>query len=155
APAHVHELRKDRLLRLRHKGTNRSRARVQTSHYPLAEPGENWSWCYLDEVAFVLRTGDEAVLVQVELPLASSDVVARDLEAPLAGEHALVVFPDGEVGLDAEAGRVTREVGPGADLRAPDSAGDRDLVFAVRTRRERLSLDDRERTRRSVLVLEA
>ena len=23
-----------------------------------AEPGENWSWCYVDEVAFVLEAGD-------------------------------------------------------------------------------------------------
>ena len=24
-----------------------------------AEPGEDWSWCYVDEVAFEIRTGDE------------------------------------------------------------------------------------------------
>ena len=24
-----------------------------------AEPGEDWSWCYVDEVAFVVRTGAE------------------------------------------------------------------------------------------------
>jgi uncharacterized UBP type Zn finger protein len=25
-----------------------------------AEPGEEWSWCYVDEVAFVVATGDVA-----------------------------------------------------------------------------------------------
>jgi Zn-finger in ubiquitin-hydrolases and other protein len=24
-----------------------------------AEPGEDWSWCYVDELAFVVRSGDE------------------------------------------------------------------------------------------------
>ena len=24
-----------------------------------AEPGEDWSWCYVDEVAFVVRSGPE------------------------------------------------------------------------------------------------
>jgi Zn-finger in ubiquitin-hydrolases and other protein len=24
-----------------------------------AEPGEDWSWCYVDEVAFVVRSGHE------------------------------------------------------------------------------------------------
>jgi Zn-finger in ubiquitin-hydrolases and other protein len=32
-----------------------------TSGHPIArsaEPGEDWSWCYVDEVAFIVQTGD-------------------------------------------------------------------------------------------------
>ncbi len=34
-------------------------AHTRTANHPVArsaEPGENWSWCYIDEVAFLVNT---------------------------------------------------------------------------------------------------
>ena len=48
-------LRQDRLLRLLAEQA-RDRPRRESGHPIIrsAEPGEDWSWCYLDEVAFTL-----------------------------------------------------------------------------------------------------
>ena len=55
APAHVHGLREDRLLRLlAEPARNTPRRRVGHPIIRSAEPGEDWSWCYLDNLAFVL-----------------------------------------------------------------------------------------------------
>ena len=53
ASAHVHDMREDRLLRLVAEQA-RDRARRESGHPIIrsAEPGEDWSWCYVDEVAF-------------------------------------------------------------------------------------------------------
>ena len=59
APAHVHELRQDRLLRLL-PNRHASRHAADAAH-PIArsaEPGETWSWCFVDEVAFVVDGED-------------------------------------------------------------------------------------------------
>jgi hypothetical protein len=58
-PAHVPDLRQDRLLRLLPQPPRQRHARHD--NHPVArslEPSENWSWCYLDQVGFVLDTGD-------------------------------------------------------------------------------------------------
>jgi hypothetical protein len=52
----VRDLREDRVLRLVAEPA-RVEARAQAGH-PIArsaEPGEDWSWCFVDEVAFVLE----------------------------------------------------------------------------------------------------
>jgi hypothetical protein len=55
----VSDLRQDRLLRLladRHASLH-----AHEVAHPIArsvEPGEDWSWCYLDEVMFVVASGD-------------------------------------------------------------------------------------------------
>jgi len=52
----VHDVREDRLLRLLAESPRHaSRARVRPSIIRSAEPGEDWSWCYVDEVTFVLE----------------------------------------------------------------------------------------------------
>ena len=58
APAHVHDLRQDRLLRLIAEQA-RDRTCSSESGHPIirsAEPGEDWSWCYIDEVAFAFAS---------------------------------------------------------------------------------------------------
>ena len=57
APTDVHELREDRLLRTPLRIATRGGMR-EMSH-PIArsaEPGEDWSWCFVDEVAFVVAS---------------------------------------------------------------------------------------------------
>ena len=57
APAHVPDLRPDRLLRQLARTATRPRTTRQTGHPIIrsAEPGEDWSWCYEDELMFRLR----------------------------------------------------------------------------------------------------
>jgi hypothetical protein len=51
APADVPDLRRDRLLRLLAEPARQpTRRKVLRS----VEPGEDWSWCVIDEVGFVL-----------------------------------------------------------------------------------------------------
>jgi hypothetical protein len=56
ASAHVHDVREDRLLRLiGEQACNRTWTRERG--HPIIrsiEPGEEWTWCYIDEVAFAL-----------------------------------------------------------------------------------------------------
>ena len=55
APTHVHDLRENRVLRL-FAEPPREPARSEASpDHPSAERGEDWSWCYVDEVAFIVR----------------------------------------------------------------------------------------------------
>jgi hypothetical protein len=56
APADLPHLRSRRLLR-RLPQPHATAHQHQTSHPIIRslEPGEDWSWCYLDQVAFVLE----------------------------------------------------------------------------------------------------
>ena len=58
APAHVPDLRQDRLLRLVAQPARQPpRARGVHPILRSIEPGEDWSWCAVDEIMFVLRAG--------------------------------------------------------------------------------------------------
>ena len=59
APAHVPVLRPHRLLRqLTEPSRLRPRPRLRTPDHSLRRTGEDWSWCYLDNVAFVVTDDD-------------------------------------------------------------------------------------------------
>jgi len=56
APPHVPDLRSHRLLRqLAEPAREQARVGQRASNRSFAEPGEDWSWCYVDEVAFMAR----------------------------------------------------------------------------------------------------